>query len=285
MNILTKISVVVLALLSVFAGVVFSRMAVIPENWRHAYDKKVQEVQTLTMEVDEKAMALKSADLTIERLKDGLAKSTTDAEKTIGALKADLAKRVEDQERQQNELDELNAGLKNAQELLKSSEDRRALLNAQLKELDAKHDKLRAEHAATINDLDEAQAQIDRDHGEKRVLREDLAHRVEEIKALEDKLSAAGGEAAVEGEEDTYVSPTTLNATVTAVRKDGLASINIGRVQGIRQGLQMYIYRGSEFVAHLRIDEVDDNEAAGVVFRRREGMTVRQGDRVTTSLK
>ena len=44
-------------------------------------------------------------------------------------------------------------------------------------------------------------------------------------------------------------------------------------------------YRGSDFVGHLRIEEVDDNASAGVIYDVREGMSVHQNDRVTNKFE
>ena len=64
-----------------------------------------------------------------------------------------------------------------------------------------------------------------------------------------------------------------------------MASINIGSVKGIAKDMTLFIYRGDQFIAHLRIIDVDDSESTGQVFDPREEATPQDGDKVTTSLR
>ena len=288
MNILTKICVVILALASVFASVVFSHQALDPANYRHAYEQEVQAKQLAQMDARNNALALRNAQVRIadlERIHNDEVLVLRDRNETLEAEIVRL-------ERTKNDLTQTT--IENADELkaLRQSldviEQRRQQLSEDLAASNERIDTLQAQLTATENELADSQQQNDRDAGEMRVLREQLTQLEEETKQLEERLRSGGG-AVVEtadAEAEAYVPPVTLAGTVTAVQPDpGLASINIGRVKGVRRGMNMYIYRGSDFVGHLQIEEVDDNESAGVVVGLRPGMTVQQGDKVTTSLE
>ncbi|HDZ21719.1 hypothetical protein LCGC14_0284800 [marine sediment metagenome] len=288
MNILTKICVVILALLTVGGGVVFSRQAMVEPNWMDAYEKEKQAKVLAEVDAANDNRALGRAQIEITDLRAKLTQTSGKLQEENNSLKAQIDQKNIMIGKLEDNNNQFATQLESLRTLIEQIELRRKLLADQLKALDAKYDKVQAEYTATQNSLAEALGQIDRDAGEKRVLREQLVQREEEIKTLEADLRSAGGAVAASAEDAAAAAPVavaTLVGTVTAVQADGLASINIGRVKGVRKGMKMYVYRGSEFVGHLRIDEVDDDESAGVLFDVREGMRVQQGDKVTTSLR
>ena len=287
MNILTKICVVLLALLTVGGGVIFSRKAMVDPNWMDAYEKEKQAKILAEVDAANANRALSRAQIDITDLRAKLTQTSGKLQEDINSLKGQIDQKDQLIGKLEDNKSVFLTELEGLRTLVQQVELRRKLLADQLKALDAKYDKVQGEYTATQNSLAEALAQIDRDAGEKRVLREQLVQREEEIKTLEEHLRSAGEAAATadEAQPATPVAVTTLVGTITAVQADGLASINIGRVKGVRKGMKMYIYRGSDFVGHLRIDEVDDDESAGVLFDVREGMRVQQGDKVTTSLQ
>jgi len=287
-NILTKICVVILALLTVGGGVVFSRQAMVEPNWMDAYEKEKQAKVLAEVDAANDNRALGRAQIEITDLRAKLTQTSGKLQEENNSLKAQIDQKNIMIGKLEDNNNQFATQLESLRTLIEQIELRRKLLADQLKALDAKYDKVQAEYTATQNSLAEALGQIDRDAGEKRVLREQLVQREEEIKTLEADLRSAGGAVAASAEDAAAAAPVavaTLVGTVTAVQADGLASINIGRVKGVRKGMKMYVYRGSEFVGHLRIDEVDDDESAGVLFDVREGMRVQQGDKVTTSLR
>jgi TolA-binding protein len=51
---------------------------------------------------------------------------------------------------------------------------------------------------------------------------------------------------------------------IIAIRND-IASINVGKAQGVRVGMKMVITQNARFVGYLQIEEVDTSESAGIV--------------------
>ena len=288
MNILTKICVVILALACVFASVVFAREALIPANYRHAYEQEVQAKQLAEVDARNNALALRNAQVRI----DTLERSHHDELVSLRGANEDLQAQIVILTRENGELNDRSEAnsteLKALRQSLEVIEQRRQQLSTDLAAANERIDTLQGQLTATENELADSQQQNARDAGEMRVLREQLTQREEEVKQLEERVRSGGGAVAdtAAGEAEAYVPPVTLSGTVTAVQADpGLASINIGRVKGVRRGMSMYIYRGNEFVGHLQVEEVDDSESAGVIVGLRPGMTVQQGDKVTTSLE
>ena len=59
-----------------------------------------------------------------------------------------------------------------------------------------------------------------------------------------------------------------------------MASINIGSAKGIKKGMRLIVFREDNFVAHLQIELVDLNNAAGVIVNKR--LEPRKTDKVKT---
>ncbi len=283
MNILTKISIVVLVVLSIFGGVVFSRQAMVEPNYRQAYENETSQREIAELKARNSDLALGNAHTKIDKLQTALAQGTGELESTIKALNAELAEKNAMIDQLEDDFDQFTIQLNELNESLELALTERKLTSEQMAGLDAKFDRTQAEYTATQNDLAAAHAQIERDSGEKRVLREQIVHHEEEIERLVSKVKELGGEVTVA--DVAVYSAAKLTATITAVQGDGLASINIGKIGGVREGMVMFVYRGSDFVGHLRIEEVDDNASAGVIFDVREGMSVLQNDRVTSKLE
>jgi len=285
-NILTKICIVLLVLLNVFAAVVYITKLKTDKNYRLLYEEGLLAKGQAEMARDNADLAVKAAVHEMNeklkqkelQLREEQAKNATLQEQNQ-ALQMHLTKTEANRDEQATALAALEQNQSESQKIIEA-------LEAQRTSLDKEIDKQLVENVSLQDLLADANQQIQRDHAEKRVLREQLAQREEENVVLIEKLKGLGVTTPTQDEQVVVETPAgTLTATVTAIQSDGLASINIGSVHGVRDGIEMFIYRGAEFVGHLRIEQVDDTESAGVTFNIREGMAVQQGDSVTTNLR
>jgi chromosome segregation ATPase len=281
-NILTKISIVVLVLLNILAGVVFSSQAVSVPNYRAEYEAQEKRAEQADLKARNADLLYSNAQIKNAKLEEQLARTEGEMGSQNRALQAELAEKNALIDQLEDDFEHYSLQLDELKELLNRTETERKLLDDRMNRTDANYDRKEAEYIAIQGELASAQAQIERDSGEKRVLREQIVHHEEEIERLTSTVIAMGGK--IEEDDPTVYTTSKLTASITAVQADGLASINIGQIGGAREGMVMFIYRGSEFVGNLRIEEVDDNASAGVVFDVREGMSVRQGDRTTNKL-
>ncbi|MFP4054423.1 MAG: hypothetical protein ACLFV7_11245, partial [Phycisphaerae bacterium] len=69
--------------------------------------------------------------------------------------------------------------------------------------------------------------------------------------------------------------------TVTSV-KDNVVAINAGSDAEVKKGMRLVIYRDNQFVGYLKVQQVSDNSAAGVIENAQRNVTV--GDSVTAAL-
>ncbi len=76
----------------------------------------------------------------------------------------------------------------------------------------------------------------------------------------------------------TESSASPVIGEITSVR-DSLASISIGSAQGVKQGMELIIYRGAQYLGKLKISKVLPEQAAGELVQVTGN--IRPGDKVT----
>jgi len=280
LNIITKICIVLIALLGVCVSVVVPRSVVTAENYRQLYleEKARRELAETAAQHADLAQAARDNQI------DSLAIE-------LGGVRGDLAMErqahADDNHRNRTELakrDEtvktLTAKVGNLAAGLKQVEQGRAIVTEQLNTALELNKRLQDELTGTGNDLAAAEAEIDRLTATVRLLKE----RLTQLQEVYDQLAARAPAEDEQGEPTVTTPVSPISGTITAVRND-MASVNIGSVKGIKKGMTLYIYRGDHFIAHLRIIDFDDAESTGQIFDARDGATPKAGDKVTTSLR
>ncbi len=277
MNILTKICVVILLVLVLFASFTFVNMATVPQNWRNLYQQKKQEA-TLN------AQAVRYQKLLNTRLSEEL-KDVRDRADTLAVQLADTKKGLvpgpEDLgvKEMAAQLQAANTRLAELQLNVEAMAKRNDRLVAQLDETRKTVDDLQKLNRRATGEITQLRGKLERSERVVRALQRQLQDRDERIAELEKQLEEGAGVA------DTARpgAPATghITGTITAVR-DGLASINVGSAQGVSRGTKLYIYRDASFVGYLRVDEVDEGEAAGTIIDKQLDPVI--GDKVTNDL-
>lgn len=121
------------------------------------------------------------------------------------------------------------------------------------------------------------------------------------VGALEEQLAAAqqdlealraGGGVVREGEEPAgpvTISGPPIFGVVEAVREEPetgktLVQVSLGSSDRMRENAKLLVFRNNEFVANVVLTKVDLQDALGEVVLRARGKQIREGDRVTTRL-
>jgi len=287
LNILTKICIVLLAIASVFASVVFVRESLTKENYRQMYIDQLHRADVLEASTSNTSLTLEKCQLDLRRTKEQLQQANTERQqdnaerdRQIAQLQAQLTKGQEINQDNAAQLEELKQHVEGLKE-------ERRILTAQLDGLRGEIERLNAELTSNRTLIAEQAAEIETLEGIERLLNEQLTERDENIAYLQEKLKALEGEQPAEDAAPVAAAEqATIVATVTAVDDaNDMASINVGSVKGVRKDMVFYIYRGDEFIAHLRILDVGDGESTGLIYDRREGAVPQTGDKVTTDLE
>lgn len=277
MSILTKVCVVILVVMVLFAVPVFITQATVPASWKTAYEKQAANIKVLMMTGSHTELALKQANaLAAKRLAE-LNALRHAKDMAVNRLETLLRSEKSVNAELRSELKKFTANQMELNKTLKVEVQRRVLLSGQLDVARKENDRLEVASRRLEDQLQATQAEGVRLGKVVNVIREHLAEAEERIKELEEMVAGGVGKAKKVIEETPRI-----DGTLTTVRGD-LAGINIGSAKGVKSGMKLIIYRASEFVAHLRVQEVGIEEAAGTIFDKR--LDPIKGDKVTTTLK
>jgi len=276
LNILTKICVVILLVLVLFASFTFINMATVPQNWKLQYQ---QERQKATLN----AQAVRFEKLHSSRLGQEL----EDVKNRLNTVATELAAAKKAKEPNaadilvaslKGEVQTLTTRLTELQNNVEAMSKRNALLVAQLDGGRKVMDDLQKQNRRGTAEITQLRGKLERSERVVRALQRQLQDREERIQELEGQVLAGGGKTTPDSRP---TAATLISGTLTAVQGE-LASVNVGSAQGVSRGLKLYIYRGANFVGYLRVDEVDDGESAGTILDKQLDPIV--GDKVTSDL-
>ena len=290
MNILTKISIVILVVLILAATPIFISQATTPPNYRFHYEKEYAQRVAAEELARQANFAAQRASQQHNRLKQDAATDRTQASSKIEGIERQLAASKRDNANLQNDVTKIRGDLGKLQAEYKAVEARRVLLTGQLDDLRKKYLKLTEDYRAESEKRKEKEADNRRLELVAGVLRHELENCRHTIAELDKKLKEVmemlppdmrrkllAGEKAPEPIPDRPIE-----GTLTAITDD-VGSINVGSAKGVKQGMKLIIFRGEKFVAHFKVSEVDINESVGVVVDRQ--VDPMQGDKVMSRSK
>jgi hypothetical protein len=271
LNILTKISVVVLVLLVLVFCPVLITMATQQPNFKNLYQGELRHRALLEQDNNQNTVLLQRALAEAADQKGKADAAVTGRDADTGRL----AKQLDEEKMRAAGMD---ARLTSMDLTMKAYEQDAKAMNDRNVKLVADLDKARADLNAKMMEITRIQDQLNRKALDAETfqhqcdfLREQLAQAEEKIKDLETRLASGGGKASGgaggTGTGGTDIGPK-VTGTVTAVKGD-IASINCGSAKGIKVGMIATLSRGAEYVCSLQIQTVDTNQAAGVVIRKK----------------
>jgi len=270
---LTKILIVLLTVSSIFLCGIVATYVANADNYKDKYDQqqselsaKKQTVKSLTQQLNEKidqaAQKEKNLNNRISIIKKELS-STQIKLNNAEREKADLLQRV-------------NSWTAIVKDFTETNDKQGTLLKNTLEELK----KAKAEAIKKQRELDETTAYLQEKMAIIETLERDKKQLVEQKTDLQNKLDEflrAGGRIA--GEPQSIVQPPGkvhrvqtvaeeigLKAVVTAVDlNNSMASISIGKADGVKEGMRFHITRADEFICDVLILDVETEKAAGVL--------------------
>ena len=280
MSTLTKICVVVLVVLVLFAAGPFIQQAVEGPSWKEACERQKQRTEIAEASARNNMLASQMYQRLYESARDKAVENASQLLGTIGSKDVEIARLTGQLADRAGEVRKLAAFCEAFEKDLKAQI---ALNKAILAQLDAKRDengKLSAQLRRAQHTIKEEQTNREILARSVKVIQEQLVQKDAEIAELRDQLAAGG--VRVGTARSVAATGTKIDATVTAVKGD-LASLGVGSASGVKKDMEFIIYRGADFVAHLRIADVGVASSTGIVLdRKREP---RAGDKATTNLE
>ncbi len=278
MNILTKICIVIQLVLILLACPVFITQATVVANYRDRYEKQVLQSEVLNQIAAQAQMKIASVKIERDTAVADKTQLAFASQQEIAKLRSDVRLAQMSNGEQENRLDKLATEVAGLKQQAQVFNERSQMLEGELKIARAEFDKLTAENISTTEQLRAAEVAKTRTEKTSRVRYERIRELEEEVGELRSGGAVARKDA---GPEVTLAPGDAITGTVTAVRGD-YASINIGSAKRVARGMRLIIYRGTEVVGFLRVEEVDVAESAGIIVDSR--LDTLQGDKVTTSL-
>lgn len=281
MNILTKICVVVLSVLVILACPIFIKQATTGPNYRLAWQQeqlrsKAYELEAMNEKNAHNATRLQRDQARAELLRLGDQRKV-DADK----MTAELAATRSTVASLENNLAVLAAKVGGLEREAANFNQRNDSLAAQLAEARKENDDLSKEVVRVSELIKQTEAEKARTEQLARVYQETIRGLEEENDNLRKARPASSAAAPGQPGQASPVAAEEIIGTIDAI-KGNLASINIGSAKGVAKNMRLIIYRGTTLVGFLRVDEVDVDQAAGIVVDRR--VDPMQGDKVTTRL-
>jgi len=287
LNVLTKIAIVVLLVVTLFACPVFITQAVVPANYRIAYENQITQTLLHSQDAQAARLALKRTEAELRDLANSAQESRQTAEKDIEKLQSDLTAQQTENTQLKSRIDVMAASLKSLEEQAKLDVELRKQMQTQL--ADARHDieKRTGQISELKKALSDMTATAERYEKLNRVLEERIAELKDQIAGLEERIAIlqAGG---VRGPDasatEVSLGPEArVEGTITAIGANDTASINIGSAKGIQKDMKLYVYRGSQFVGYFRVGMVEADQAVGIIVEKQ--LDVKQGDKVSNKLQ
>ena len=205
---------------------------------------------------------------------------------TLAALQTQYQQVFTEKERLTAELTQLQASNTQMNQTLNQTQ-------TELKRVTDSNEKIIGQLNATIADRNTNQRKVGKltdEVNEKTVLLDTLEKR---IKDLTDSFTLA--EARLINAQNILVNagikvstkgglPNDLRGEVLAVGNKGMVEISLGRDDGVSQGDQLEVYRGSQYLGRIEVTRTDDDKAIGNIVPGFRKGAIQQGDKVTSRI-
>jgi len=282
LNILTKICVVLLVVASLVAFVVFTSLATVHPNYRYEFEQEREAYKRIESTCRNYMEANRRLSAALKEARSLASKSQIELQAEADQYKAKNQALELLNANKDSQLVKINADLAALRESVKANVALSEKRWQDLQQSWARETKLQQEMIQLKDQWKEQQARAERLAQNNRVLKEQAENLHQQNVELTRKIKdlEAGGLASSEGEGD-LTPEHKIAGTITAVR-DNIASINVGSAHGLKKGMQLIVFRGAQYVGHLKVERVDANEAAGVMTQK--VLSPMQGDKVTSSL-
>jgi hypothetical protein len=269
LNILTKISVVVLVLLVVVFCPVLITMATQQPVWRAQTANGEARLALLQQDSRQK-------DVIIRRGQIDVARETERANAAQGQLAADrlaLGRQLDDEKAKVADLlaklGGMDMTLKKFQQDLSAMEKRNvdlvSALDAQRAEVNKKTEEIQR-LASEVNQQTLLALKYQDDSTYQRQARAETEDKLQELeKRIKEGASGVGPSKGAAAPEPPAGG---IRGTVDAVKAD-IASVGIGAAKGIRSGMVATVSRGKDYVCQIQFTDVNPNSAAGVIAKRK----------------
>ena len=285
MSILTKIFVVLQVVLVLLACPVFITQATVAPNYRDLWEKEKDRSKMYAQSAQHAGLAMNMLREQLTRAENKANDAEAQRSKRESELLADKAEVQTAYAGLEAIIKRMTAEMQGQQAIVQDFSRRYDLLTKQGRTQRDKINELIESNNRMNSMLKDEQTKVERIGKIAKVYSEKIVELQDKIEELNIELVRykRGDKAPMPGGKDDRIPDTPpIEGTILAV--DGaIASINVGSARGVRRGMRLVIYRGSNYVGRLHIVEVNARSAAGSVVD--SPLQPQIGDKVVSSEK
>jgi len=279
---LTKVFIVVLAFFAVVVSMLVIQYTAQSTNFRQLADEwhsNYTQEQTLRQASDNQNKIVQShLEKVISTQQEELAKQRSEMDK----ISADMASMKNELLAERQKTASLTGQVTQLTNMVNAGDAERKLLQGQLEQVRKDNSGLRTDNFKLAETNQKLDLQKQLYEQEIRLLKEQnfsLGERLEKLRSggrVVEGTDAPPATGQVQPATESEGSP--IIGKITDVR-DSLAGISIGSAQGVKDGMEFIVYRGSQYLGKLRINKVLPEQAAGELLQKQGN--IRAGDKVT----
>jgi hypothetical protein len=285
MNLLGKIFVVLIFVLSIFFMAMALMVYATHKNWKEEITRTAAQAtagQTVGWQARYEQLKKQNEDLKGQN--EALEKEVTGEKvaraEALAKLQTALSLRTQELEAKEKELTEKSTALASSTTALEKQTENANIATAQVQKLtqDIKNQIARAD------DLFKKSLELTDQLSQANVQMPALKERSDQLAEMLAKARLLLAQTGATLEDPIDRRPPPIDATVEAVTREGLVEIAAGRHDGIRTGHELNIARGNNFIGRIKISYVTEDRAVGTVLPEYTDQQIRRGDRATTKL-
>ena len=284
MNILTKICVVLLMLVSLVASVTFINYARERPSWKYYYTQEREARKVVYAKYVDLMKEVRNLQTVIYDERQERVTMLREKQNQIDTVDAENRELRHKNLTLTNQLQAIDQELKNQASHIKSQDEQKRVLNVQLQECYKEEYRLRERNTELNVKLENQKARGDRLEKSLGVVKDQSYHQKITIDELSLSLVEAKRlleEQGLTNRDPEPKSEDQITGSVVAISGDTV-SVNVGSAHGVKPRMTFIIHRGGEYVGELQVLRVEVSESAGIL--KLKNLNPMQGDRIINRL-
>jgi hypothetical protein len=255
-------------------------------DYKTKYDDQVRLLAETRQQLEEENSKLSAQNTTLESARGQFRQEKEDAANEAERFKNDLESERETNRSLRASIDKIQADLGDFVANNKALEEAKARATAAQSDAETQlADAQRSQQAAETarRDAEQKLTVAQRDLEELRAQATSLENQVASLDArVETVLTYTGLTWDEIGGSQPSIEARVLEVDYSI--KPGLVALNVGGDKEVKRGYVFHVYRGTEYVGKVRIENVRDNMSTGLIEGTYMGREIRQGDAASTHL-
>ena len=276
MSLLGKVFIVATLLLSLLFFFAAAAVNATHNNWRDAvitpntgYRDRLTNVESVNQQL--------RAD--VEAKQNELAKEQASRRAALSALQTQLTQVRDDLSKKDKQLSDLQAAHSELAASEKSSQEVLARLTKETEQLRTLITTTRADRDSQFGKVVELTDGVAQLQGELQALTERREQLLGQVTMMKSQLDILG----INPETPLDLAPE-VKGEILVVGKSGLVEISLGSDDGLRQGLELDVTRGSQYLGRIRVRTTESDKAVCEILESYRKGAIQPGDKVDSKL-